>query len=95
MRCHHPRVVVGHAVAFDDLEMATVVRGVRGTLVNHLGHAVDQRTVDFVGVRGNPGEVGGAPVDGGFYLLGVVDSRQLVGAQHAVLVHVIRQQIVQ
>ena len=88
-------VVVGHAVAFDDLEVATVVRGVRGTLVNHLGDAVDQRTVDFVGVRGNPRQVGGAPVNGGLYLLGVVDRRQLVGAQHAVLVHVVRQQIVE
>ena len=88
-------VVVGHAVAFDDLEVATVVRGVRGTLVNHLGHAVDQRTVDFVGVRGHPRQVGGAPVNGGLNLFRVVDCGQLVGAQHAVLVHVIRQQIVQ
>ena len=73
-------VVVGHAVTLDDLKVATVVRGVRGTLVNHLGHAVDQWTVNFVGVRGHPCEVGGAPVNGGFYLLGVVDRRQLVGA---------------
>ena len=88
-------VVVGHAVTFDDLEVATVVRGVRGALVNHLGYAVNQRAVDFVGVRGHPSEVGGAPVNGGFNLLGVVDGRQLVGAQHAVLIHVIRQQIVE
>ena len=71
------------------------MRGVRGTLVNHLGDTVNQRAVDFVGVRGHPGEVSGAPVNGGLHLLGVVDGRQLVGAQHAVLVHVIRQQIVQ
>ena len=88
-------VVVGHAVAFDDLKVATVVRGVRGTLVNHLGHAVDQWTVNFVGVRGNPRQVGGAPVNGGLNLFRVVNSRQLVGAQHAVLVHVVRQQIVE
>ncbi len=75
--------------------MATVVRGVRGALVNHLGDTVNQRAVDFVGVCGHPSEVGGAPVNGGLNLLGVVDRGQLVGAQHAVLVHVIRQQIVQ
>ena len=88
-------VVVGHAVAFDDLKVAAVMRGVRGTLVNHLGDTVNQRTVNFVGVGGHPGEVGGAPVNGGLNLLRVVDRGQLVGAQHAVLVHVIRQQIVQ
>ena len=88
-------VVVGHAVTFDDFEVAAVVRGVRGALVNHLGDAVNQRTVDFVGVRGHPCEVGGAPVNGGLHLLGVIDGGQLVGAQHAVLVHVIRQQIVE
>ena len=88
-------VVVGHAVTFNDLKVAAVVRGVRGTLVNHLGDAVNQRTVNFVGVRGHPCEVGGAPVNGGFYLLGVVDGGELVGAQHAVLVHVVGQQIVE
>ena len=88
-------VVVGHAVAFDDLKVTAVVRGVRGTLVNHLGHAVNQRAVNFVGMRSHPGEVGGAPVNGGLNLFRVVDRGQLVGAQHAVLVHVIRQQIVQ
>ena len=75
--------------------MATEVRGVRGTLVNHLGNTVNQRAVNFVGVRGHPGEVGGAPVNGGLNLLRVVDRGQLVRAQHTVLVHVIRQQIVQ
>ena len=71
------------------------MRGVRGALVNHLGDTVDQRAVNFVGVRGHPGEVGGAPVNGGLNLFRVVDRGQLVRAQHTVLVHVIRQQIVE
>ena len=71
------------------------MRRVRGTLVDYLGDTVHQRTVNFVGVGGHPCEVGGAPVNGGLNLLCVIDRGQLVGAQYAVLVHVIRQQIVQ
>jgi hypothetical protein len=56
------RVVGGHAVALDDLEVPAGVRGVGGALVDHLREPVRQRAVDLVGVGGDPGEVGRAPV---------------------------------
>ncbi len=55
-------VVLRDAVAFDDLEVPARVRGVRGAFEDHLGDAVGERAVDLVGVRRDPGEVGGAPV---------------------------------
>src|SRR5699024_202603 len=55
-------VVAGHPVAFDDLEVASRVRGIRYAFVDDLGDAVGQRTVHLVGVRGDPGQVRGAPV---------------------------------
>ncbi len=39
------------------------VRGVRRSLVQHLGRAVGERTVGDVGVPGDPADVGGAPED--------------------------------
>ena len=38
------------------------MRGVRRALVDDLREAVGERTVDLVGVRGDPRQVGGAPV---------------------------------
>ena len=61
-------VIDCHAVLFDDLEVPVLVGGGRGALVDDLGDAVGQRTVDDVGVPGDPADVGGAPVDVGLGL---------------------------
>ena len=50
-----------HPVLLDDLPPAALVRGVRGALVHHRGGAVDQRSVDQVGVPGHPADVGRGP----------------------------------
>src|SRR5690606_11614651 len=62
------RVEDGDLVLLDDLPPASVVRGVGGALVHHLGGAVHQRAVGHVGVAGDPADVGGAPVDVGLGL---------------------------
>src|SRR5699024_8397601 len=56
-------VVDAHAVLLDDLEVAVLVRGVGGALVDHAGGAVGERAVHAIGVAGDPADVGGAPVD--------------------------------
>src|SRR5690606_28562997 len=56
-------VVDRHPVLLHDLPVAALVRGVGGALVDDLGGAVGQRTVDDVAVPGDPADVGGAPVD--------------------------------
>ena len=71
------------------------MRSIGGTLENNLGHPVNKRTIDFIGVRGHPREIGGTPVHSRFNLRRVVHGRQLIGAQHPVVIHIIRQQIVQ
>ena len=65
-------------VLLDDLPPAALVRGVGRALVDHLGRAVGQRSVDDVGVAGHPADVGGAPVDVGLGVH-VVDDRVRVG----------------
>src|SRR5690606_154341 len=57
------RVVDGDAVALDDLEVPGAGGLAGGALVDHLGQAVGQGSVDLVGVGGDPGQVRGAPVD--------------------------------
>ncbi|MGW9803208.1 hypothetical protein ACUW6W_001297 [Micrococcus sp. 093350064-1] len=73
------RVVARHPVALDHLEVPARVRGVRHTLVDHLRDPVRERTVDLVGVRGDPGQVRGAPVD-----VVVAPCRVRVGEQEVV-----------
>ena len=71
------------------------MRSIGGALENNLGHPVHKRTIDFIGVRGHPREIGGTPVHSRFNLRRVVHGRQLIGAQHPVFIHIVRQQIVQ
>ena len=56
------RVVLGHAVALDDLPVAVGRRVHRVALVQHAGDAVVERAVDDVRVPGHPADVGRAPV---------------------------------
>ena len=72
------RVEDRHLVLLDDLPPAALVRGVGGALVHHLRGAVGERSVDDVGVAGDPADVGGAPVDVGLGVH-VVDDRVRVG----------------
>src|SRR5699024_8429140 len=61
-------VVAGHTVALNDLEVASGVWGVGHTFVDDLGGTIGQRTIDFIGVRGDPCQVRGAPVHVSFTL---------------------------
>ncbi len=57
------------AVVLDDLPPAARLGGGVGrALVEHLRDAVGERSVDDVGVAGDPADVGGAPVDVGVRL---------------------------
>src|SRR5699024_11119729 len=50
-------IELGDAVFLDDLPPATLVRGVRGALVDHLGGTVGHGPVHHVGVAGDPADV--------------------------------------
>ena len=50
-----------HAVALDQLPPDPLVRVVRRALVHHAGDAVGQRSVNDVGVAGDPADVRRAP----------------------------------
>ena len=71
------------------------MRSIGGTLENNLGNPIHEWTIDFIGVCGNPREIGGTPVHSRFNLRRIVHGRQLIGAQHPVVIHIVRQQIVQ
>src|SRR6478672_8814313 len=68
------------AVLLDDLPPAAALRAVRDALVHHLGGTVGHRSVDDVGVPGDPADVGGAPVHVG---LGLEVEHRPVGVRRA------------